>query len=193
MAGVALAAFAPLAGGQTLDEIRALMKGGKMTQALAETDRYIAAQPRDAQGPFTKGLILTELGRTDDAIAVFTDLTQNSPEMPEPYNNLAVLYAGQKQYEKARTALEMAIRADPDYAVAYENLGDIYAKLASRLYEKSLKLDAAGKTARAKLAKANELVGLSAKANAKPAAKRENPANPDKPADATDPANKEKP
>ena len=170
LTGVALAVSAQLAGAQTLAEIQDLMKQGKMPQALEKADLYIAAQPRDAQGPFTKGLILTELGRPDEAIAVFTGLTENFPELPEPYNNLAVLYARQKQYDKARTALEMAIRTHPGYAVAYENLGDIHAKLASQFYDKSLQLDAAGKTARAKLTMANELVKLSTGPTPGPAA-----------------------
>lgn len=161
LAGFALAILTQLAGAQTLPEIQGLMKQGRMSQALEKVDLYIAAQPRDAQGPFTKGLILTEMGRPEDAIAVFTGLTENFPELPEPYNNLAVLYARQKQYDRAQMALEMAIRAHPGYAVAYENLGDIHAKLASQSYDKAVQLDAAGKTARAKLTMANELVKLS--------------------------------
>lgn len=161
LAGFALAILTQLAGAQTLAEIQGLMKQGRMPQALEKVDLYIAAQPRDAQGPFTKGLILTEMGRPEDAIAVFTGLTENFPELPEPYNNLAVLYARQKQYDRAQMALEMAIRAHPGYAVAYENLGDIHAKLASQSYDKAVQLDAAGKTARAKLTMANELVKLS--------------------------------
>ena len=161
LTGFALAVLTQLAGAQTLAEIQGLMKQGKMPQALEKVDLYIAAQPRDAQGPFTKGLILSEMGRPDDAIAVFTGLTENFPELPEPYNNLAVLYARQKQYDRAQMALEMAIRTHPGYAVAYENLGDIHAKLASQSYDKAVQLDAAGKTARAKLTMANELVKLS--------------------------------
>ena len=161
LTGFALAVLTQLAGAQTLAEIQGLMKQGKMPQALDKVDLYLAAQPRDAQGPFTKGLILSEMGRPDDAIAVFTGLTENFPELPEPYNNLAVLYARQKQYDRAQMALEMAIRTHPSYAVAYENLGDIHAKLASQSYDKAVQLDAAGKTARAKLTMANELVKLS--------------------------------
>ena len=88
---------------------------------------YIRDRPKDAQGRFLKGQILTEMNKPADAIAVFTKLTEDYPELPEPYNNLAVLYAQQKQYDKARTALEMAIRTHPSYAIAYENLGDVYA------------------------------------------------------------------
>ena len=58
-----------------------------------------------------------------------------------PYTNLAVLDAAQSQFDKARAALEMAIRTNPSYATAHENLGDVYAKLASQAYSKALQLD----------------------------------------------------
>jgi ketosteroid isomerase-like protein len=35
----------------------------------------------------------------------------------------------------------MAIRTNPSYATAYENLGDVYAKLASQAYSKALQID----------------------------------------------------
>jgi tetratricopeptide (TPR) repeat protein len=100
---------------------------------------------------FLKGVILTEQNRQADAIAVFSKLTEDYPDLPEPYNNLAVLYAGSGQYDKARAALENAIRTNPSYATAYENLGDIHARLASQAYDKALQLDSANNGAKSKL------------------------------------------
>ena len=123
-------------------EVTQLLKVGKAAQALAKVDQRLAATPRDPQLRFLRGVAQTDSGQQADAIATFTQLTQEYPELPEPYNNLAVLYAGQNQLDKARTALEMAIRTNPAYAVAHENLGDIYAQLASQAYGKALHLDA---------------------------------------------------
>src|SRR5687768_13565240 len=100
---------------------------------------------------FQKELILTEQNRTADAIRIFSALSEEYPELPEPYNNLAVLYASQGHYDKAKTALEMAIRTHPSYATAHENLGDIYAKMASQAYDKALQLDKSNTTAQTKL------------------------------------------
>src|SRR3989344_173131 len=100
------------------------------------------ATPRDPQLRFLRGVAQADSGKPADAITTFTKLTEEYPELPEPYNNLAVLYANQNQLDKARTALEMAIRTNPSYATAHENLGDIYAKLASQAYNKALQLDA---------------------------------------------------
>ncbi len=60
--------------------------------------------------------------------------------MPEPYNNVAVLYASQNRFEKAREALEMATRNSRSYAIAHENLGDVYARLASEAYRQAVQL-----------------------------------------------------
>lgn len=154
-------------------EIQRLMKQGQMPQALEKTEQLISSKPRDAQGRFLKGLILTETGRQQDAIAVFTKLTEDFPELPEPYNNLAVLYAQQKQYDKARTALEMAIRTHPSYSIAHENLGDVYSKLASQAYDKALQLDSSNKTTQTKLSMIKDLISTSTKPGNKPTAQTE--------------------
>lgn len=122
-------------------EVNRLLRSGQLAEALSKADQYLVGKARDPQMRFLKGVILTESGKTQDAITTFSKLTEDFPELPEPYNNLAVLYAGQSQFDKARAALEMAIRTNPSYATAHENLGDVYAKLASQAYSKALQLD----------------------------------------------------
>jgi tetratricopeptide (TPR) repeat protein len=124
-----------------LQETSQLLKQGQLDRALERVDAYLKTRPKDARGRFLRGLILTEQNKPNDAIKAFTELTQDYPELPEPYNNLAVLYASQGQYDKARASLEMAIRTHPSYSTAHENLGDIYAKMASQAYDKALQLD----------------------------------------------------
>jgi len=145
-----------------VQEASQLMKQGKLEAALEKTDQVLAAKPKDAQARFLKGVILTEMNRHDDAIAMFTRLTEDYPELPEPYNNLAALYAQHHQFDKARYALEMAVRANPAYATAYENLGDIYARMAGEAYGKAQQLDAANASARAKLGTIRTLMGAAA-------------------------------
>ena len=134
-----------------LQETSQLLKQGQLDRALERVDAYLKTRPKDARGRFLRGLILVEQNKPNDAIKIFTDLTQEFPELPEPYNNLAVLYASQGQYDKARSALEMAIRTHPSYATAHENLGDIYAKMASQAYDKALQLDKANAPLQTKL------------------------------------------
>ena len=135
-----------------------LLRDGKRAQALSAAQAYIATQPHDPQMRFLLGVIQSESGNSEQALQTFTLLTQEYPELPEPYNNLAVLLAAQGQFDKAREALETAIRANPEYATAHENLGDIYAKLAALSYGKSLQLDAAHSGAAPKLALIRQLL-----------------------------------
>ena len=152
-----LLCFSFAAGADEIQDINKLFKQGKQEQALGRVNAYLASKPKDAQARFLKGLILTEQDKTSDAIRVFSDLTEDFPELPEPYNNLAVLYASQGQYDKARIALEMAIRTHPSYATAHENLGDIYAKMASQAYDRALQLDHANTGTQTKLAMVKDI------------------------------------
>jgi len=139
------------------EEASKLLKAGQHPQALEQVNKALAANPRDPQAQFLKGLILTDQGNNKEAAEVFVKLTREHPELPEPYNNLAVIYASQGQYDKARAALEQSIRTHPSYATAYENLSDVYAKLASQAYGKALQIDATNAAAQNKLALVREL------------------------------------
>ncbi|HXS51983.1 MAG TPA: tetratricopeptide repeat protein [Usitatibacter sp.] len=164
-----------------LKEAQKLYGQGKFAQALEKDDQYLKAEPRDPQGRFLKGLILTEQKKTQEAIQVFQGLTEDFPELPEPYNNLAVLYASQGNYEKAKSALELAIHTHPTYATAHENLGDIYAELASRAYDRALQLDKNNTSAKVKLAmvkdlfSAQKIASRAQSAGEQPSAKAEMP------------------
>ena len=140
-----------------MQDANKLFKQGQHSQALDKVNKYLAGKPKDAQARFLKGLILTEQNKTDDAIKVFSALTEDFPELPEPYNNLAVLYASQNHYDKAKQSLEMAIRTHPSYATAHENLGDIYAKMASQAYDRALQLDRSNTATQTKLAMIQDL------------------------------------
>ena len=175
-AGMALAAPA-----DDLKEAQKLYSQGKLQPALDKVDQYLKEEPRDPQGRFLKGLVLTEQKKTQEAIQVFKGLTEDFPELPEPYNNLAVLYASLGDYEKAKSALELAIHTHPAYATAHENLGDIYAELASRAYDRALQLDKNNTSAKVKLAMVKDLFSTQKVASraqavgAEPSAKAEMP------------------
>lgn len=149
--------FAFAGAAEDLKDASKLYQQNRFDAALLKVNGVLAQTPKDAQGRFLKGLIFTEQKKIADAIQLFTGLTEDYPELPEPYNNLAVLYAGQGNYDKAKAALELAIHTHPTYGTAYENLGDIYAQLARRSYDKALQLDKSNATAQSKLAMVKDL------------------------------------
>ena len=122
-------------------EVNRLSRNGQPQQALARAEAHLASKPRDPQMRFMRAGILVELDRKDEAEKMLVALTQDYPELPEPYNNLAVLLAARNELEQARAALEMALRNDSAYATAHENLGDVLAQLAARSYAKAMQLE----------------------------------------------------
>lgn len=151
------AALPALAASPAVQEAQTLLSQGDYKGALDRLDRYLASSPQDAEARFSRGLVLVKLNRSDEAIKVFADLTRDYPQLPEPYNNLAVLYAQKGDYEKARDALEAALATHPAYATAHENLGDIYSALAGAAYNRALQLDQGNQAVRYKLSLINQL------------------------------------
>lgn len=159
--------------------VQQLMRNGQYAEALQKADLYLAGNPRDPQMRFLRGLIQQDSGRTADAVVTFARLTEDYPELPEPHNNLAVLYAAQGQLDRARIALEAAIRANRTYATAHENLGDIYLRLAAQSYAAAQQNDPAGTTVGPKLTLIRQLTAASAPARGTaPATDRARPARP---------------
>jgi len=117
-----------------LVDIEELYHDGKVNEALALADATIAAQPRAAQVRFLKGVMLIEQKREDEALQVFIALTQDYPELADPYNNLGVLYASKGHLQNALVALHSALRNEPEHRLAQENLGDLYLLLAQQAW-----------------------------------------------------------
>lgn len=151
----------PAHASRAVDEVTKLLDQGNAKQAAAQADSYLKQNPGDVEMRFVRGVIASEQKQSAQAIKIFSALVREYPSMPEPYNNLAVLYAAEGQERKAAEALEQAIRTNPSYTTAHENLGDLYARMASEAYSKALQLDASRQTIPAKLALITQLVPTS--------------------------------
>jgi len=124
-----------------VSDVQAVLAAGKAAEGLKKVDQLLAGKPEDPRLRLQRGIALSLLNRNAEAIGVFQKLIESHPDLPGPYNNLAVLYGNQGEYEKARQALELAIRTNPAYTTAFQNLGDVYARLAGQAYKKALALD----------------------------------------------------
>ncbi len=164
---VALILASTAAHSDLVEDARRQLDRGQHAEALDNLEQHLSIEPADADARFLRGITLVMLERNDEAIQAFADLTRDFPQLPEPYNNLAVLYARMGQYEKARDALEAALATHPSYATAHENLGDIYTALAGAAYNRALVLDKNNQALRVKL---NMVSQLSGKPGASPVA-----------------------
>jgi Flp pilus assembly protein TadD len=143
-----------------LAEAVSMIREGQYITAMAKIDAVLAQDARNPQARFLKGVVQTDQEELDDAAVTFQALTEDFPELPEPHNNLAVIWAQQGRYDKARTELEIALKAQPNYAIAHENLGDVYARLAGAEYDRAVVLDKSNKSAQAKLVLVRELYAV---------------------------------
>jgi tetratricopeptide (TPR) repeat protein len=143
---------------KALKDATALVQQKRYDDARRALEGLIAQRPREPQARFLLGVVQTESGDDAAAITTFTELTQEYPELPEPHNNLAVLYAKRGNVDGARAELETALKTAPDWAVAHENLGDLLARMAAEHYERASKADRQNKSAAAKLEMARKLL-----------------------------------
>lgn len=159
--GLGLALVAADAMGQVSPDTiaRRLLQEGRYDEALAAIDTELKRRPADGQMLLLKGAALSMAQRKDEAIKVLRLMVQKKLEEASAYNNLAVIYAGQGDFESARSALEWAVRGKPDYVTAHHNLGNVYANLASQSYRRALQLDKADRSLPAKLAQLDEVLG----------------------------------
>jgi len=139
--------------------INAALRKGDKSGALKIADAFLVDHPRDAQVRFLRAVVLGDLNRQEDAAAALESLTQDFPELPEPYNNLAVIRANQGKFAAAEHYLQLAIAARPNYVTAQENLGDLYISMAAASYEKAVRLAPGNGTLKTKLNLTRELSG----------------------------------
>lgn len=120
--------------------IEKLIKERKYPEAIKAIDAALIKTPRNVQLRFVKARLQIELRDVNAARATWIEITQQFPELPEPYNNLAALAANQGQWIEARDYLELALKLRPDYILAQANLADVYLRLADRYYSSASKL-----------------------------------------------------
>ena len=140
----------PLTPSQITQRISSMLDAGKNQEALEIINRRQAQ--RDAAGElgtdvqllFLKGRALSALGEHNDAIKLYQGMTEQFPELPEPWNNLAAEYVRQGKFDLAHDALQMALGINPKFALAQNNLGKVLLLQAHAAYTQAARLGAAG-------------------------------------------------
>lgn len=128
---------------QVANRLEAMIDDGQTAPALAEIENLQKARAAsnisgiDARLLFLQARALTRQGALARAADIYQDMTVKFPELPEPWNNLAVLYAAQGRLDEAQRALEMALLTDPSYGAARANLGDIHLMQAARAHREA--------------------------------------------------------
>jgi Flp pilus assembly protein TadD len=120
-----------------VNDVHTLMARGDLEGASRAAQAAARAAPRDPQPRFLLGVVQMEQRRNTEALATFTQLSQEYPELPEPFNNIALLQVRAGQLVSARQSLETALRNDPAHRTARANLGEVYLMLAVQAWEQA--------------------------------------------------------
>ena len=123
------------------ERVVSLLSQAKYSEARQAVEPLLRRDPDAPRLRLIDGILKAREDRTAEAIAILERLRDERPEMFEPYNNLAVLYAREGRLDAARDALLAALERRSD-ATSYANLGDIYRRLAERAYAKARELAA---------------------------------------------------
>ncbi|MDE0407410.1 MAG: tetratricopeptide repeat protein [Alphaproteobacteria bacterium] len=141
--GVLIALHSPVAAldDGAFEQALSLAAEKRYPEAREMLEPLLRREPGNPRARLLHGILRVREGRLSEAIEAFETLRNDFPEMSEPYNNLAVLHAMEGRLEVAREILLATLERRPN-AVAYANLGDVYAKLSQRAYERARALDA---------------------------------------------------
>jgi Flp pilus assembly protein TadD len=144
----------------TAAELRSLMERGEHAAALQLAQKNADANPRDVQVRFLQGVVLMDMGRDAEAMALFSNLAQLYPELPDPMNNIALLHARAGRLDQALTALQAALRNNPGHRTARANLGHVHLMLAVQAWEQVAASGPLEPALQRKLEAARTLVGM---------------------------------
>jgi tetratricopeptide (TPR) repeat protein len=116
-------------------DIEKLVKARQFPDAIKLIDERLKKTPKNVQLRFLKARLQIEMREFEQAKKTLIQITQQFPELPEPYNNLAAIAASQEKWIEARDYLELALKLRPTYVIASANLGELYVRLGAKAYE----------------------------------------------------------
>ncbi|WP_298081106.1 tetratricopeptide repeat protein [uncultured Cardiobacterium sp.] len=120
-------------------QAQSMAENGNPRGALKQLETRLSTHPEDSRAAYLKGLVLMQLGRGDEAERWYKMMQANFPDLPQPGNALAVIYAGRGDLPAAEAALRALLEKHPDHTSARVNLARLYVQMAQTEYEKALK------------------------------------------------------
>ena len=120
-------------------QAQSMAENGNPGGALRQLETRLATNPQDSRAAYLKGLVLMQLGRGEEAERWYKMMQANFPNLPQPGNALAVIYAGRGDLPAAELALREVLAKHPEHNSARVNLARLYVQMAQAEYEKALK------------------------------------------------------
>lgn len=146
-------------------DLDVLIAEGSYNDALALIDKVERRGNLPPEMQLKRGIVLMQLGDTDEARKVFERLRDAYPTQAAPYVNLAAIEARSDDLERASQNLAKARDLAPKQASTHESLGRIHLGLAWKSFKLAAELD----PGRQALLRKNELIESLIKDSAPPA------------------------
>lgn len=121
-----------------MDQLQDEIAKQNFRQAAFIGSEIVKNQPNNLQARFLTALALQNSDQIHQAEFHYTHLIKTHPELPEPRNNLAVIYLELGKHDEAAGLLIASLNTHPSYATTWKNLSDLYKGMASDAYRKAL-------------------------------------------------------
>ncbi len=122
----------------SVEDIKLLIDGENYAEAAEIGEQLLIKHPGHARIQFLTAFAYQKTQKNWKAAYHYKKLILQHPELPEPRNNLAMIFIADGDYEKASQLLVDAINTHKSYAIAYQNLNQIYASMASEAYKQAV-------------------------------------------------------
>ncbi len=130
--------FPGLVSADSISQLKGELEKKQYASAVVTGLSLLDEQPENLQLQFLTALALQNNNQQQLAIQHYQQIIKAHPELPEPRNNLAIIYLQQGQPDKAVDLLIASLQTHPAYATVWHNLSNLYKGLASEAYRKAL-------------------------------------------------------
>jgi tetratricopeptide (TPR) repeat protein len=119
-------------------QLQMLIEQSQFVDAARSGEKWLLQNPQDTEARFLTAYAYQMSGKPDQAILLYEAVIRDNPTLPEPRNNLAMIYLDRGDYDHASQLLVEAINTQSSYATAYANLSLVYKGIASEAYRRAV-------------------------------------------------------
>jgi len=114
--------FAGLSSDELRSRIQGFVAAKQFPLAIKAYKRLTDLEPNDSRALVEMGILLDQVGSSDEAQAAFKKALAIDPSSADAHNALGVVYAKRKDYKNARKEWEAALALRPDSPGTLSNL-----------------------------------------------------------------------
>ena len=133
-----LLATAAASAATSIKQLQQLLEQQQYADAANTGEQLLAQNPQHARTQFLTAYAYQMSAQPEKAEILYQNLIKDNPDLPEPRNNLAMIYLAKGDYDRASQLLVEALNTNPSYATAYDNLSQIYKGIASEAYRRAV-------------------------------------------------------